>query len=152
MDYSRIISECMIGQRLNEEEIEKLVNIAKPREYSHGDLIIREDDASRDLFIIYKGRVSVEMKRFPYDAGSQRLNLIKTGGVVGEFSFIDKSRRSANVRAHKNVSCLMLPSEELEALMRSDYRIGFILMNNLALLLCGRIRNANFELRNQLIW
>ncbi len=152
MDYSRIISECVIAQRLSEEEIEKLANIAKPREYSPGDLIIREDDTSCDLFIIYKGRVSVEMKRFPYDAGSQRLNLIKTEGVVGEFSFIDKSRRSANVKAHEDVSCLMLPCEELEALMRSDYKIGYILMSNLARLLCGRIRGANFELRNQLIW
>jgi len=152
MDYARIISTSAIAEGLTGEQIQKLAGIALFKEYSEGDIIIKENDKTTDLFLIDEGHVSVEIKRFPYDATSQPFLLIKTKGMVGEFSFIDRSPRSANVRAHDKVTCLMLQGEKLESLIQSDNEIGFLLMRNMARLLSARIRSANLELRNQLIW
>ncbi|VAX19435.1 hypothetical protein MNBD_NITROSPINAE04-1396 [hydrothermal vent metagenome] len=152
MDYARIISASAIAEDLTDGQIQRLARIAIFSEYSPGDIIIKENDKTTDLFIIHEGHVSVEIKRFPYDAASQPFLLIKAKGLVGEFSFIDRSPRSANVRAHDKVTCLVLPGDKLESLIQSDYEIGFLLMRNMARLLSARIRGANLELRNQLIW
>lgn len=152
MDYAGIISASALAEGLSEDQVQKLAQIALFSQYEPGEIIIRENDKTTDLFIIHAGHVSVEIKRFPYDASSPPILLIKAKGLVGEFSFIDRSPRSANVRAHDKATCLVLPGDKLEALILSDYKIGFLLMRNMARLLAERIRGANLEIRNQFIW
>lgn len=152
MDYFKIISESSIAEGLTAEETRKLTDIAEPLQFFAGDIMIKDQDSSYDIFIVYEGKVSVEIKRFPYDSTAQPLQLLKTGGVIGEFAFIDRSPRSANVMAHENVKCLRLPGEALENLIKNDYKIGYLIINNIARILTSRIRNTNLELRNQLVW
>jgi len=152
MDVKNILAQSDLARGMEDEQLEKLSRIAKVVEFRKNDVLIKENDSSSDIFILYKGWVSVEIQRFPYDTTAQRLRVLKNKGVLGEFSFIDKSRRSANVRAQENVSCVVLPGEELEKLAESDARAGYIIMKNIARLLSEKIRSSNFELRNQLIW
>ncbi|MDH5756466.1 MAG: cyclic nucleotide-binding domain-containing protein [Nitrospinota bacterium] len=152
MDVKKILSESDIAKGVEAEQLEKLAGICKVVEFRKNDILIKENDTSFDIFILYKGWVSVEIQRFPYDTAAQRLRILKNKGVVGEFSFIDKSRRSANVRAQEAVSCLVLPGDELEKLIEEDSKVGYVIVKNIARLLSEKIRGSNFELRNQLIW
>lgn len=152
MDVKKVISESDIAKGVQGEQLDKLSEIAKAVTFNKNDVLIKENDISCDIFILYKGWVSVEIQRFPYDTTAQRLRVLKNRGIVGEFSFIDKSRRSANVRAQENVSCVILPGDDLEKLMESDNKVGYVIMKNIARLLSEKIRSSNFELRNQLIW
>ena len=152
MDVKKVLAESDIAKGIEDEQLEKLASISEVTEFKKNDVLIKENDTSCDIFILYKGWVSVEIQRFPYDTTAQRLRMLKNKGVVGEFSFIDKSRRSANVRAQENVSCLVLPGGALENLMESDAKVGYVIMKNIARLLSEKIRSSNFELRNQLIW
>jgi len=152
MDYSEIIAQSELAEGLDEDSVGKLAQIAKTCRFSKGDLIIKEGEATSAIYVIYEGWVSIEILRFPYDTGTQRLRLLKNKGIVGEFSFIDRSKRSANVVAQEDLDCLMRKSDELEDIIKHDYKLGYSIMFNLAKLLCGRIRTTNLELRNQLIW
>jgi CRP-like cAMP-binding protein len=152
MDVRKILAESDVARGMEGEQLEKLAAIAQAVEYKKNDLLIKENDASMDIFILYKGWISVEIQRFPYDATAQRLRVLKNKGTVGEFSFIDKSKRSANVRAQEAVSCVLLPGAELEKLVESDFKVGYMVVRNLARLLAEKVRSSNFELRNQLIW
>ncbi|MDH4183697.1 MAG: cyclic nucleotide-binding domain-containing protein [Nitrospinota bacterium] len=152
MDIKKILAESEIARGIEGELLDKLAAIAKPMDYKKNDILIKENDDSFDIFILFKGWISVEIQRFPYDTTAQRLRVLKNKGIVGEFSFIDKSRRSANVRAQENVSCVMLPGDALQSLMDSDSNIGYPIMKNIARLLSEKVRSSNFELRNQLIW
>ncbi|MDH5638276.1 MAG: cyclic nucleotide-binding domain-containing protein [Nitrospinota bacterium] len=152
MDVKSILAQSDIAKGMEEEQLEKLVAIAKAVDFKKNDILIKENDTSSDIFVLYKGWISVEIQRFPYDTTAQRLRVLKSKGVLGEFSFIDKSRRSANVRAQENVSCVVLPGDELEKLTESDAKVGFAIMKNIAKLLSEKVRSSNFELRNQLIW
>jgi len=152
MDCFKIISDSELAAGMTPEEIGKIAEITTMMEFRSGNYIIRESDTSCDIFLIFEGWVSVEIHRFPYDSISEPLRLLKSECVVGEFSFIDKSRRSANVIAQDNVRSVMLPCQQLEDLLGREHLIGYHLMRNLARLLAVRIRNTNFELRNQLIW
>ncbi|MDH5510426.1 MAG: cyclic nucleotide-binding domain-containing protein [Nitrospinota bacterium] len=152
MDVKSILAQSDIARGMEVEQLDKLAAIARAVDFKKNDILIKENDTSSDIFILYKGWISVEIQRFPYDTTAQRLRVLKNKGVLGEFSFIDKSRRSANVRAQENVSCVVLPGDELEKLTESDAKVGFVIMKNIARLLSEKVRSSNFELRNQLIW
>ncbi|MBI4827246.1 MAG: cyclic nucleotide-binding domain-containing protein [Nitrospinae bacterium] len=151
-EFEKVLAECELADGLEEADLRKLAAIAEPKVFARDDIIIREDDTNCDIFILYEGWVSIEIQRFPYDASAQKLRVLRNKGVVGEFSFIDRSRRSATVRAQEEAKLLMLPCARLETLLATDHRVGYLVMRNIGRLLCARIRNTNFELRNQLIW
>jgi len=152
MDIEKVLAESDIARGMREEQLKALAGIAKEVEFEKNDLLIKENDQSCDIFILCNGWVSIELQRFPYDTAAQRLRVLKNKGTVGEFSFIDKSKRSANVRAQEKVVCVVLPGADLEKLAEADNSIGYAMMKNIAYLLSEKIRNSNFELRNQLIW
>jgi len=152
VDKVEILQGCDLAKGLSREEVAKLASVAVPVEYSGGDIIIREEDTTRDIFIIVEGWVSVEIQRYSASPGIPKLQLLKNRGIVGEFSFVDGSRRSANVTAKDSAKLLMLPYEQVSSLMESDYKLGYLLMRNIAVQLCSRIRSANADIGGELIW
>lgn len=152
MDYSRIIAESELAEGFGAADVEKLAAIAQTREYARDEYIIEEEDVTCDIFIIFEGCVSVEIHRLPRTMTSHTVRVLKNRGVVGEFSFVDRSRRSATVKAEEDTKCLVLPCARLEELVESDYRLGYLLMRNVARLICSRIRKTNFEMRDQVVW
>lgn len=152
MDYSRIIAESELSAGFGAEDVEKLAAIAQTREYAQDEYIIQEEDVTCDIFIIYEGCVSVEIHRTPRTMTSHTVRVLKNEGVVGEFSFVDRSRRSATVKAEEDTRCLVLPCGRLEQLIENDYRLGYLIMRNIARIICSRIRKTNFEMRDQLVW
>ena len=152
VDYAKVISDSGLGDDMAPEDIKKLVEIAEPVEYSKGEALIKENDTTCDVFIIYKGWVAVETEHNSYYNPSRSMRLLKGRGMIGEFAFINKNLRSATVKAQENVSCIMFPFAKLEALAMSNGRLGYLLMRNMARRLAARITNLNLELRSQLIW
>ena len=145
-----ILSKCYLAAGLGLADIEELAEIIDNVEYKEDEVIIRQDDQSRDLELIYSGHVSIEVRNHRGDGSVLKLQTIRSNSIVGEFSFLDGSRRSADVRAQTDVKLLRFPFDKLIMLMEKNPRIGYIIMGNLAKLLAERIRNVNFELRNQL--
>ncbi|MGK7344525.1 MAG: Crp/Fnr family transcriptional regulator [Candidatus Nitrospinota bacterium M3_3B_026] len=152
MDKAKVLTGCELARDLGPEQVEKLASISVVKEYDGGDSIIREDDTTRDIFILVDGWVTIEIQRYSSDISVPRLQLLKNRGVVGEFSFVDGSRRSANVTASEKARLLMLPYERMKKLMEADPRLGYTIMKNIAVQLCARIRFANSEMSSQLIW
>lgn len=151
VDKSLVISESELGRNLNDRQIDKLAGIAEFKEYSSGDTVISEDDTSRDVFIIFNGWLSVEVRR-PKGYSSCKIQVLKSSGIIGELSFLDGLRRTASVISMEDVKCLRLPYQKLQNLIDNDSNIGYHLINNMAIMLCSKMRNTNFELRNQVIW
>lgn len=140
----------MMTDGFSDYEINELADIAKVEIYDVDELILKEDDASRDLLIVGFGNVSVEMNVSHDKNYSVQIKRIRNYSVIGEFSFIDGSRRSANVKASLKTTVLRFPFDKLDSLCKSDLNIGYKLMKNLAVLMSNRLRNTNFELRSHL--
>jgi len=134
----------------SEDEINLLCEIAVPNAFNAEDLIVKEDDNSRDILIMVAGTGSVEMRLKPESKVTGKIDKIRQGEVFGEFSFIDGSRRSTNVRAVTNIKMLRLPYDKLNMLCGTNNRLGYKVMRNLAVLMSRRLRNTNFELRTHL--
>lgn len=135
---------------LSESELEELTRIAVPMEYPEGSLILQEDETSRDCYIVARGAVSVELKLSPSDSTAMSIHKIRDGGLAGEFSFIDGSRRSANIKVLHKSLVLRLNHDSLENLCTANNRLGYVIMKNMAVLMAQRLRSTNFELRSHM--
>ncbi len=135
---------------LNDVELEKLSSTALPEECDANCVLTKEDERSRDLFVVVKGALSVEMNLTPQDASPVSILKIRDNGVAGELSFLDGARRSASLKAVIPTTVIRFPHDKVEALFNAETGIGLTVMRNLAQLVTHRLRSTNFELRSRL--
>ena len=82
----------------------------------------------------------------PTQEGVARLAVFGAGMTFGELAFIDGSPRSANVTALEPVECRVLTREKFAKLDHDAPSIKIRLLENLALDVTGKLRQANREL------
>ncbi|MFQ6618975.1 MAG: cyclic nucleotide-binding domain-containing protein [Fidelibacterota bacterium] len=152
MNLVNILRNTPLTKGLNEKEVESIASLAKEREFKKDEIIFEEDSKGRELYILIDGRVGIEAY-IPAQAQQKRLiHTVRKGEIFGEFSLIDGSPRSATARAMDPVKVLIIPQKDFYDLLSSNHQIGFVVMKNIAEILCTRIRNTNLEWRNALIW
>lgn len=92
-----VISKIPFFAPLQETEREELAEDANMHVFSAGEVIIREGDPGRSVYVILDGRVRV----FTRDNGDNELELatLGVGQFFGEMSFVSDKPRSSSVAA-----------------------------------------------------
>ncbi len=144
MDKVAILAESKLFELLSTEEIEYIAELSRPRRFKAGEQIIAEGELGDSLFVAGTGEVEVQRK----DAGgtTKLIAVLGPREFFGEMSLIDKSYRSATVRAKTDCELLQVSAENLAA-FRKQHRDGFtFLVINIARVLSSRLRDANSRL------
>ena len=110
------------------------------RHYPTGDMLCREGDIGRALFLIESGEVEVVRKT--HDGILRRVSVLKGGDYFGEMSLIDEQPRTASVVALEPVCVYLLYRTEIEKLTREAPHIAAAIMTHLATLLAVRLRST----------
>lgn len=112
------------------------------RVYQKGDIIIKEGDAGREMFIIKSGSVDVVKGE-----GEQRVALatLNRGDFFGEMSILENIRRSATVIAREETHLLVLNAGNFLMKIRKDPTFAFSVMQKMS----NRIRVLNDKLLSQ---
>lgn len=114
---------------LSPEQLEVLSRALRPRHFAHGELILREGDPAEEIFLLMRGLVSVTLD-LPDDR-RQRLSTVSPGMVFGELTIVDRTGRTADVRADTPVECLVLPAAELDSLGEKHPALKIAILTNL---------------------
>jgi glutaminase len=130
------LSEQALLQGLAAEEIAALAAIGKQRTFQAGERIIAVGDAASTLYFLGRGTVNVKLR------SGARLATLTAGMVFGEMALLE-ARRSADVWADSEVTCLEVPLAEFDRFRERHPRIGERIMLNLAQLLAERLIVAN---------
>jgi CRP-like cAMP-binding protein/ABC-type transporter Mla MlaB component len=112
------------------------------RVYQRGDIVIKEGDTDRSLFMISKGTASVKVKLADQDR-EKRLASFSPGAVFGEVALLDEEPRSATVTADEELVCYVLDDAHFRALTDEHPSIAIRLLTNLSRELSRRLRKAN---------
>lgn len=81
---------------LPEDALKAFADQAEVLQFQQGDLVFREEDTARSLFVLAHGSLDVVKKSAD---GEVHLYRVRPGESFGEMSFIDMQPRSATVRA-----------------------------------------------------
>jgi CRP-like cAMP-binding protein len=125
---------------LNDEQVSEIASLATFRRLTAQERLIRAGDQGCDLFVILDGRLNV------LTPDGDKLSEVGPGSVLGEIGLIDARPRAADVIAIGLVDVAVIPAGELRRRMNQNREMGFVILANLARVLCGRLRQANEKL------
>jgi glutaminase len=114
---------------LSAEEVAALESMLPMETFAPGELIIRRGDAADRLYLLVRGEVSVVV---PLSNGRlMRLSTLSAGMTFGELAVVDRTLRSADVRADGLVECWTLSMELYDRLTETYPAIKMRLLENL---------------------
>ncbi|WP_030172732.1 Crp/Fnr family transcriptional regulator [Spirillospora albida] len=122
---------------LTSEERDDLDTRGRIRDFTRGETLFIEGEATDWVAVLLRGRV----KAFSYrDHGGEALLAVREpGSLLGEVAAIDGFPRSASVAAMEPVRVRALTAEEFRAFLQAHGRVSLIIMR----MLCQRWRDAD---------
>jgi len=106
------------------------------KSYSDSDIIIRQGDKGREMFIIQKGEAEVTTS---VDGKEIVLAILTRGDFFGEMSLLEKVPRSATVRAKGDTRLLVLNTGSFLLKIRRDPTFAFDILKRMS----QRVRKLN---------
>ncbi|HDN59046.1 MAG: hypothetical protein DRP88_02380 [Candidatus Neomarinimicrobiota bacterium] len=148
MDIFKVLRENFVTQGMLDEEVKLLSEKFRATHYKEGDVIIEEGNPSSELYVIDKGRVSVQIYSTRAKGEKEIIAYLKDGDVMGEFSFIDGAPRSASVIAEEDTRLICADYLELHRFLDEHEHIGYIFLKNIARILTAKLRSMNLGIRD----
>jgi SulP family sulfate permease len=105
-----------------------------------GEYLIKQGDASNDLFFIETGLVTVEFEAS--NGKKERLRSVHGGATVGEIAFYLGGLRSASVKAERPSTVYRLTTKTLNKIQREDPALASLLHEWLGRLLAERLEDT----------
>lgn len=126
---------------LSEEVLAQLAKSLPLITATKGEVIFREGQPGRELFVVLSGEMEVHKRSFRGD--EVRLTVLGPGEWFGELSILDVQPRSASVRALSPSRLLVVRAQDLDSLYRHDLKSYAIVILNLARENSRRLRVAD---------
>ncbi len=96
-------------------------------------------EVAESLFVIQEGRAEVVVKK---DGNEVRLRIAESGEILGEMAVLERSRRSATVRALGDVRVLTVDKKIFLRRISEDPSAAFRMLEDLS----ARVRELSIEL------
>lgn len=109
------------------------------RSYSDSEVIVREGESTRDMFVIQSGRVRISKRVGERDV---ELAVLERGDFFGEMSLLESLPRDATAHAVGETHLLVISAGALLVRMRRDPTFAFEMLHRLS----GRVRSLNARL------
>ncbi|MBX3229767.1 MAG: cyclic nucleotide-binding domain-containing protein [Labilithrix sp.] len=126
---------------LSDDFLEHLAGTLSVQRYTVGDVIFREGDPAREMYVVLDGEIEVLKKS--RRGRETRVAILGPNDCFGEMSIIDMQPRSATVRAVGSSRLLRISTEEMDALYRHDLKSYTLIVLNIARDLSRRLRVAD---------
>lgn len=139
-----LLKQTRLFDGLDDGQIERIAVLCEEHVWKEREEIIVEGETGRGLYIIVDGVVMITTK-----LGGE-MATIKAVTAVGEVSLVDDRPTTASVVAQTDVRTLALKKAEFNAFLGGDTHIGYIVMRNIAKLLCMRFRRTQARLETML--
>jgi CRP/FNR family transcriptional regulator, cyclic AMP receptor protein len=98
--------------------------------FKPGELIFREgDEAKGEAFMVHEGKVEI---RRQFGGEDRLLRVLGKGDLFGDLALFRNAPRSANAVAADAVTLILIPSNRLEHLVRSNPALAHALIKQLA--------------------
>lgn len=103
------------------EELARMEAIATCRDVVPGEVIMKENEPGRRMFVLMDGELQVTLQGRPID-------YITPGAVFGEMAMVEESTRSATVTAITPARLLPIDRQQFQELIRQSPELGLRVM------------------------
>ncbi|HEY7168040.1 MAG TPA: cyclic nucleotide-binding domain-containing protein [Candidatus Binatia bacterium] len=134
-----LLENVSLFHGLSQRQLGKLLVKLFEKEYAPGEIIFRQGDAGKAVFIVFAGSVLIVRSTHH---GEEELANIKPGGYFGELALIDDQPRSATARTAEGTVLLILYKSDFDDLIEGQRVIAIHVMGNLLKALAGYVRSS----------
>ena len=134
------LSTVPIFVDLDEADLLKVEKMSSAKDYPKGSMIILEEEYGDKIFIIKKG--TIKITRVNDEGKEVILALLGSSEIFGEMAILDGEVRSANALAQENCELLSFTSTDFIGLLKSNFKVSFALMGELA----KRLRKSDMQI------
>jgi len=129
------------GSKISPELLARLSDRGGQPSYARGEVLIREGEASTDMYILLAG----ELRCFTTDDSGRELvfNVMTPGEFFGELS-LDGGLRTASVQATTGAICVVVPQSEVQSFLGEYPEFA----KDLVLSLIARVRKATLQAKH----
>jgi CRP-like cAMP-binding protein len=151
------LREADIFYNLDAEQLEHIAAICTPVHPLKDAVILEENRPGDEMYLISRGSVEIlvdpAMLGLETDAGPTIVATLRRGQTFGEVVLVDEGLRSAIVRvAEEDTVLLSIRRDDLIGLCEHDYKLGYLVMRNIATDLACKIRSTDLMVREQSLW
>lgn len=111
-----MVAKVPLFSGLDAGEIADIMRLLRAQRAEPGTMIVRRGDPGHSMYFVAAGEVEIEL---PHERAR-----LGEGHFFGEIAVLQRTRRSATVRALVSTSLLVLDASDLHALMERDPRIA----------------------------
>jgi len=148
-DFLAVKSSIMLAS-LSDNELSQLANYCEVREMGEGTTVFIENMPGESLFLVKKGTIRIS-KMFA-EGDEKTLVVLGPEDIFGEMAVIDGLPRSATARVAEDAELISLKKKDLEKLCIENAALALKLVSNIVKVFSKRVREANEEYRDMLIW
>lgn len=139
-----IMKEMIIFHALDDRELELLADKMEVQGFETGELICREGEMGRELYVILAGEVSVI--KTDEHGHTVTIATLREQDSFGEMTLIDVQQRSASVRAESITRVGVLSYRAVLEIYKSDPETFAKLILNIAREISRRLRDMDARL------
>jgi CRP/FNR family transcriptional regulator, cyclic AMP receptor protein len=129
---------------LSSKELRLLATFSNEEFFKAGQNIFLEGQKGDRLYIILDGEVRIS--KFIPGVGEEALAILEKGDFFGEMALIDNEPRSADAKAHKDVTVLPIESKLLTEMLSRDVESSYQFLFILCKILSRRLREINLKI------
>ncbi|TWT48044.1 Cyclic nucleotide-binding domain protein [Rubripirellula amarantea] len=132
-----ILEELRFSAALPDEMLQQIACISSLQTFAIGSLVFRESAIVRDLFLVRRGRLALEM--LVPQRGAVRIVTIGPGEMAGWSALLSEGRMTASAIAIEEVEAVVAPAKQLHDLCEANHEFGYRLMHQMADALSKRL-------------
>lgn len=102
-----------------EKDLEVLLSACPQHTYAPGQLLCAEGAPGASCFLVVHGEVEAVKGADTAGKGGRVLNVLRAGALIGQLALVDRSPRSATVRAREATEALEIPRDVFERLLKA---------------------------------
>jgi len=140
LDRIQFLKTVPFFNELSHRQLKTVSDIVFERNYGTDELIFQEGQPGGALFLIFDGKVAVEMRRGNH---TTTLAILEKGAFFGEMALLNEAPRSANARSLERTYTLALYRNDLSRLIERDPQTACQIYRALASMVGDRLRSTN---------
>ncbi|MBI5508360.1 MAG: Crp/Fnr family transcriptional regulator [Deltaproteobacteria bacterium] len=114
------------------------------REFAKGQVLFREGETGKEMYVIQSGKVRISMKVRDVE---KTLVTLGAGEFFGEMSILNNKPRSASATVDEEAKLLVIDPKTFEAMVRGNAEIAVRMIKKLA----QRLQEADDQIENLLL-
>ncbi|MDT8408077.1 MAG: cyclic nucleotide-binding domain-containing protein [Wenzhouxiangellaceae bacterium] len=138
------LKNSFLGEELEAREIEALKGVFTVKDLAEGEILVNEDDLDFRLFLLAEGRLEVLSMQ---EGELEHVYLMQPGEFAGTRAFVDRTPRSATLRARTDAVLYSLEPEQFESLVETHPWLVYKIMRALFRITHVNLMRMNKEAR-----